>query len=235
MALVDLSATAADNVLQSEELEELVHEDLRYRDKQLLRLKDEVLDLEDFHESVSLNEFTLDDFRMELANYIDTNRERLQEAPFGLYTVTPPHPQYPTIQPGVIYCLRQQKEVKENESVNPLQPYYLIYIRDDGEVRYNFTAPKQILEIFRALCQGQEEPYQQLCDLFDNETHNGEQMEHYNELLEKAVKAIVAQFARRATANLFTGRGGKMIDNQKRVTDSADFELITWLVIKEES
>jgi len=234
MALVDLSATAEDNVLQSKDLEELVHEDLRYRDKQLLRLKDEVLDLEDFHESVSLNEFTLDDFRMELANYIDTNREKLEEAPFGLYTVTPPHPQYPTIQPGLIYCLRQQKEVKENESVNPLQPYYLIYIRDDGEVRYNFTAPKQILEIFRALCQGQVEPYQQLCDLFDSETHNGEQMGPYNELLEKAVKAIVAQFTRRTTSNLFTGRGGKLIDDQKRVTDSADFELITWLVIKEE-
>lgn len=233
MALVDLSATAEDNVLQSKDLEELVHEDLRYRDKQLLRLKDEVLDLEDFHESVSLNEFTLDDFRMELANYIDTNRERLEEAPFGLYTVTPTHPQYPIIQPGVIYCLRQQKEVKENESINPLQPYYLIYIRDDGEVRYNFTAPKQILEIFRVLCQGQEEPYQQLCDLFDNETYNGEQMGHYNDLLEKAVKEIVAQFSLRATGNLFSGRGGKLIDSQKRVTDSADFELITWLVIKE--
>lgn len=65
MAL-DLSATFEDNVLRSEEIEELISDDLRYRDKQLLRLKDEVLDLEDLGDSVSLTEFTLDDFRLEL-------------------------------------------------------------------------------------------------------------------------------------------------------------------------
>ena len=42
-----------------------------YRDKQLLRLREEVLDLEDFSESVALNEFTLDDFRIELSKYIE--------------------------------------------------------------------------------------------------------------------------------------------------------------------
>lgn len=49
----------------------LIHQDLKYRDKQLMRLKDEVLDLEDFNESVALNEFSLDDFRMDLSNYVE--------------------------------------------------------------------------------------------------------------------------------------------------------------------
>jgi hypothetical protein len=62
-------------------LEELIQQDLKYRDKQLMRLKDEVLDLEDFNESVALNEFTLDDFRMDLSNYVEVNRTRLQDAP----------------------------------------------------------------------------------------------------------------------------------------------------------
>ena len=44
------------------------------------RLKDEVLDLEDFNESVALNEFSLDDFRMDLANYVEGNRTKLQDA-----------------------------------------------------------------------------------------------------------------------------------------------------------
>ena len=35
----------------------------------------------------------------------------------------------------------------------------------DGEVRYNFTAPKQVLEIFRAVCQGQTEPHAKLCEV----------------------------------------------------------------------
>ncbi len=233
MALVDIAATAEDNILQSEDLRDLIQEDLRYRDKQLLRLKDEVLDLEDFNESVALNEFTLDDFRMELATYIEANREKLEEAPFGLYAIVPPHAEYQTIKPGAIYCLKQRIEASGNETVNPLQPYFLVYIRDDGEVRYNFTSPKQVLEIFRAVSQGKTDPYAQLCELFDAETKDGEDMSQYSSLLDRAVAAIAAQFGRKNAGNLFAGRGGKLTDAGKQVKSTGDFDLITWLVIKQ--
>ena len=144
-------------------------------------------------------------------------------------------PKYATIQTGVIFCLKQNQEAKGNETVNALQPYFLVYIRDDGEVRYNFTAPKQILEIFRAVCQGQEEPYASLCELFDDQTQNGEEMSQYSDLLEKSISAIAAQFARKRTGNLFAGRSGKLADTAKQVTHSADFELITWLIIKDQA
>ena len=233
MALVDIAATAEDNILQAEDLQELIKEDLRYRDKQLMRLKDEVLDLEDFNESVALNEFTLDDFRMELASYIGANRDKLEEAPFGLYAVVPPHAEYQTIKPGIIYCLKQRVDAVGNEAVNPLQPYFLVYIRDDGEVRYNFTAPKQVLEIFRAVCQGQTEPQAKLCELFDEETAHGQDMSNYSGLLDKAVAAIAAQFGRKNAGNLFTGRGGKLLNSQSAIKNTTDFDLITWLVIKD--
>ena len=232
MALVDIAATAEDNILQSDDLRELIKDDLRYRDKQLMRLKDEVLDLEDFNETVSINEFTLDDFRMELATYIEANKAKLEEAPFCLYAVVPPHAEFQTIQPGAIYCLKQRIEASGNEAVNPLQPYFLVYIRDDGEVRYNFTSPKQILEIFRAVSQGKSEPYAQLCELFDTETNNGEDMSRYSQLLDRAVTAIAAQFERKNAGNLFAGRGGKLTDAGKQVKSAGDFDLITWLVIK---
>jgi len=231
MALVDIAATAEDNILATKDIEELIHEDLRYRDKQLLRLKDEVLDLEDFNESVALNEFTLDDFRMELAKYIESNRQKLEETPFGLYGVVPRHVEYQTIKPGAIYCLRQCTDGGGNETVNPLQPYFLVYIRDDGEVRYNFTAPKQILEIFRTLCQGKTEPYAALCELFDTQTCNGQDMARYSGLLDKAMAAIAAQFGRKNASNLFAGRGGKLVDDTKLPNGLSDMELITWLVI----
>lgn len=233
MALVDISATAEDNILQSDELQELIKGDMRYRDKQLMRLKDEVLDLEDFNESVSINEFTLDDFRMELSAYIEANKAKLEDAPFGLYAVVPPHPEFKTIQPGAIYCLKQRIEASGNEAVNPLQPYFLVYIRDDGEIRYNFTSPKQVLEIFRTVSQGKTEPYAQLCELFDTETNNGEDMSQYSGLLDRAVTAIAAQFERKNAGNLFAGRGGKLVDAVKQVKSTGDFELITWLVIKQ--
>ncbi|WP_229637857.1 helicase-related protein [Pseudomonas aeruginosa] len=233
MALVDIAATAEDNILQAEDLEDLIKQDLRYRDKQLLRLKDEVLDLEDFNESVALGEFTLDDFRIELATYIEANREKLEEAPYGLYAVVPPHADYSTIKPGIIYCLKQRIDAAGNEAVNPLQPYFLVYIRDDGEVRYNFTAPKQVLEIFRAVCQSQTEPHAKLCKLFDEETAHGQDMSRYSGLLDKAVAAIAAQFSRKNAGNLFAGRGGKLTDAAKQIKHSNDFDLITWLVIKD--
>ncbi len=232
MALVDISATNEDNILTNTELEELIQQDLKYRDKQLMRLKDEVLDLEDFDESVALNEFTLDDFRMDLANYVEANRARLQDAPFGLYGVVPVSTEHAAVQPGVIYCLRQQQPAAGHEVINPLTPYFLVYIRSDGEVRYNFTAPKQVLDTFRALCQGKTEPYADLCKLFDTETCHGQDMTTYSALLDKAVAAIAAQFSRKNAANLFSGRAGKLMDATKTVKNNNDFELITWLVVK---
>ena len=233
MALVDISATNEDNVLSHSELEELIHQDLKYRDKQLMRLKDEVLDLEDFNESVALNEFTLDDFRMDLSNYLQANHVKLEEAPYGLYGVVPASAEQAGIKPGVIYCLRQQHPpVQGHETVNPLSPYFLVYLQADGVVRYNFTAPKQVLDIFRDLCQGKTEPYADLCKLFDTETRHGQDMSAYSALLDKAVAAIVDKFSRKNAANLFNGRGGKLMDATKAVKSNSDFELITWLVIQ---
>jgi len=108
MALVDIAATFEDNILKTDEIEDLIKDELKYRDKQLLRLREEVLDLEDFSESVSLNEFTLDDFRIELSNYITSNRKLLEEAPLGLYAVVPPHPEHQVISPGVVFCFKQK-------------------------------------------------------------------------------------------------------------------------------
>jgi SNF2 family DNA or RNA helicase len=234
MALVDIAATNEDNLLSTDELEELIAQDLKYRDKQLMRLKDEVLDLEDFNESVALNEFTLDDFRMDLNNYVEANRAKLQDAPYGLYGVVPANTEHASVKPGVIYCLRQHHQHSDagHETVNPLAPYFLVYIQADGTVRYNFTAPKQVLEIFRALCQGKTVPYADLCKLFDDETDHGQDMAAYSTLLDQAVAAIVAQYTRKNATNLFTGRGGKLIDATKAVKSNNDFELITWLVIK---
>ena len=56
---------------------------------ELLRLRDEVLDLEDFNESVVFNQFTLDDFRQDLANFITVNQQLLRDAPLGLYALVP--------------------------------------------------------------------------------------------------------------------------------------------------
>jgi SNF2 family DNA or RNA helicase len=232
MALVDIAATFEDNILKNEEIEEIIHEDMRYRDKQLLRLREEVLDLEDFSESVALNEFTLDDFRIELSKYIEANRKLLEDAPLGLYAVVPPHPDHQVIAPGVVFCLMQKGKAKGGETINPLQPYYLVYVRDDGIVRFSFAQPKQVLEIYRLLCSDKTTAHEKLCQLFDTETKNGTDMALYNKLLTAAVDSIARTFQKRVASGLQSGRDFVIPNQSEQANETTDFELITWLVIK---
>ena len=239
MALVDIAATADDNILRvkhdQQDSTEITKHGMHYRDQQLLRMKDEILDLEDFNESVSLHEFTLDDFRIELADYIDRNKEKLERAPMGIYAVVPPESQPSQIKPGVIFCLKKREDIRTPDNMNPLQPYFLVYIRNDGEVRYNYVAPKQILDIFRILCRNKQEAYQQLCELFDKQTKNGENMGQYNFLLIKSVNQIISQLDKQNSTNLLNSRSGKLTNESTRAKNESDFILITWLIILDES
>jgi len=247
MALVDITASGEENILETEQIQDLIEDDLKFRNKQLKRLQKEVLDLEDLDESVSLSEFTLDDFRIELANYIEKNKQRLEDAPYGLYAVVPsPNCKHikgkylsetnnvakEIIKPGVIYCLRQKGNTEGNEAVNPLSPYFLVYIRDDGTVRFNYTHPKQILEIFRLLSSGINKPIDKLCDIFNNETNNNSNMNKYNNLLNIAITEINSVFKKRANIKLTSARGARLIPKNKQIEKSDNFELITWLIIK---
>nr|MBC8416216.1 SWF/SNF helicase family protein [Candidatus Cloacimonadota bacterium] len=247
MALVDLTASADDNLLKKEEIKDILIDDWKYREKQLLRLKEEVLDLEDMDDNISLTDFTLDDFRIELANFLENNKKLLEEMQFGLYAVVPaPEGSFgdeiqkdifdaaahKIIKPGVIFCLKQKIISQDNEVVNPLNPFFLIYIYDDGNVRFNFTNAKQILEIYRLLCQSKKEPYKQLCELFDTDTNNGSDMSEYNNLIQKAIKLIIRVFNKRNISRLSSRRDAILVPKDSQIEKLDDFELITWLIIK---
>ena len=248
MALVDLTATNEDNILENSEAKELIAEDLKYRDQQLKRLKDEVLDLEDMTDSISLTDFTLDDFRVELSAFLKANESKIKNTPDGVYAVVPsPEMLVSTgstivknfdeaakkiIKPGVIFCLRQKNENEECEKINPLNPYFLVYIYEDGSKIFNFTSAKSILEVYRLLCAGENAPYEKLCDLFNAETNNGSDMSKYTDLLEKSVAEIMTSFKKRSATRLTTGRSGVLVAKEKQASSVGDFELVTWLIIK---
>jgi len=245
MALVDLTATGEENILQ-EELE-LINEDLKFRNKQLEKLKNEQLDWESTEEEVSLSDFSLDDFRMDLMDYFKRHEKELRDAPAGLYAVVPalsgPHT-HPIetnlfnanyadiIKPGVVFCLQQTDKSDESEKVNPLQPYFLIYIRNDGTVRFNFVHAKQTLDIYRHLCLGRKNAYTSLCELFNDETAQGKNMSKYTGLMKQAVTAIQQKFGQRNALQLTASRSALLIPKEKRVNDETNCELVTWLVIK---
>jgi len=162
-----------------------------------------------------------------------------------LYAVTPPldgmksselfdKNWHEIVKPGVIFCLRHKHPPKEKKStnVNPLGRYYLLYIRDDGTVRFTFTQAKNALSMLQKLSVGKDKPYQALCDLFDQKTEGGTKMDKYSGLISKAIKAIVRTFQKRTAAGLQSGRNFVIPDKAEQASDASDFELITWLVIK---
>jgi hypothetical protein len=243
MALVDLSATQTDNLLDPSQLEELIKDDLLFRDRQLKRLKDEVLDLEDLDGSVSLTDFSLDEFRLDLLRYLEANRAELEAAGEGLYAVVPPKEElFVKALPGALFCLRHRPAAAglagaaarplESSRLNPLSPYYLVYVHDDGTVRYGFAQPKEAMLLLRDLAAGEPAAFERLCDLFDVRTGDGADMNHYDGLLRKALASIEHTFTKRAAASLLTSRGALLpTASETPKANGDDFDLVTWLVI----
>jgi superfamily II DNA or RNA helicase len=231
MALADLSATGEDNLLADARTAAEV--DLHWRDDQLRRLQDEVFDLEGSGEGVGLTEFTLDDFRADLLHHVKQHRDALAEAPFGLHAIVPAELEAGRLEPGAIFCLRRRGEPDPGSAqVAPLDPFYLVYVRDDGSVRHGFAQPKTVLSAFQALCVGRSAPVEALCDAFDRETDQGARMDRYSDLVGAAVRSVIGDYGARALSALTGVRGGRLADQAAQPANGGDYELVTWLVVR---
>jgi len=133
------------------------------------------------------------------------------------------------IRSGVIYCLRQRGESQELKAVTPLQPYFLVYVRNDGEVRFRYTAAKQILDIYRHLCTGEDKVHEELCDLFNQRARDGEAMEDYARFIKSALLSIRGTVERRSGAAL-KGRGGGIFPDAVKLDEKYSFKLVNWLM-----
>ncbi|WP_329958605.1 SNF2-related protein [Sphingomonas sp. Leaf37] len=229
MALVDLSATGDDNLLA--DTKEAVEGETHWRDEQLRRLQDEIFDLEEAREGVGLAEFSLDEFRADLLEYARANTNALEEAPLGLHAVAPTVAETGRFPPGAIFCLKRKGPAAES-MVNPLEPFYLVYVGDNGTVRFGFATPKSVLTAIAALCAGRSEPIEALCHAFDKETNYGERMERYDALAAAAVSDIAQAYATRAASGLAMGRGGKLADSAAQARADTEYDLITWLAVR---
>jgi hypothetical protein len=218
---------------------------LLFRDRQLKRLKDEILDLEDLDDAVSLTDFSLDEFRLDLLQYLEANRAALEEAGEGLYAVVPRKEDlFTRAQPGALFCLRHRPAARklgegpgkpaESSNLNPLAPYYLVYVHDDGIVRYGFAQPKESMLLLRDLAAGEPTAFERLCDLFDQRTSDGADMSHYSDLIQKALASIERTFQKRAATTLLSSRAAVLPSAAESPTSSGDdFDLVTWMVILE--
>ena len=203
--------------------------DLEYRRKQLDRLQNEVVDIEEMNTGITIMDLGLNEFRLDLLDYIKNDGD-INKAPHGLHAVVPSSDECP---PGVIYVLRNVNESINIDKQNRLHPFYMVYLQDDGSVLCHHLAPKKLLDTIRLLCKGKNEPLKELCREFNKETRDGKKMDHYSELLGEAINSIINKKEESDIDSLFSAGGTSALENV--VSGLNDFELICFLVVKEEN
>ncbi|MBN2585017.1 MAG: DEAD/DEAH box helicase family protein [Planctomycetes bacterium] len=234
MVLLDISATGEENIIEHQSGNQM--NDLEYRRKQLLKLQDAVIDLEDLSSGVSIADLTLTDFRIDLAGFLRENAGKLESLPLGTLAVTTAQDNGESaIPPGVIFCLRAVGEgaLKAVEPGYPLAPHYIVHVGDDGAVLLPFTQAKQALDRLKRLCIGRDLPDAGACARFDKATRGGRDMEAVQELFAKAVASVVGKKEERAVASLFTPGGTHAMKGEFQGIN--DFEVVAMLAVLPEA
>ena len=221
MKVTVMTATGDDNLLSPEE-----KDDLEYRRQQLQRLQEDVVDLEEMNSGVSIMDLGLNEFRLDLLEYMNGNHD-VEHTPFGLHAVVHSSEQ---AQAGTVFVLKNRTAGVNIDHKNQLHPFYMVYISDEGEVVVDHLHPKDLLDKMRLLCKPITKPDVKLCSQFNKETRDGLKMDKYSDLLSKAINSIISVKEQSNIDSFLDGFAGELFE--ERFVGLDDFELICFLVIK---
>ncbi|WP_330962112.1 C-terminal helicase domain-containing protein [Pasteurella multocida] len=224
MVIVDMAGTGDDNVLTTKANE------LAYRKAQLKQLQNEVLDLEDANTGVSITDLGLNDFRMDLIHYMEQNPE-LAHSPKGLHTVVPAQPDI-GLHAGVIFTLKARHKEYQHNNPNRLYPYYIVYIQENGQVVFDYTKAKYLLDVARKSCRGQNKAIPEVYESFNRRTQDGRDMRQYSKLLDIVIDKIRQVKQEKDIDSLFSGLTTSALSQD--ISGLNDFELISFIVIEEQ-
>ena len=221
MKISVMTSTGDDDLINPEE-----KGDLEYRKQQLKKLQEEVVDIEDMSSGISIMDLGLNEFRLDLLDYIKHNGD-LDQKPFGMHAVVPATDELPE---GVIFVLKNRNNGVNIDSLNRIHPFYMVYISNDGEVVCDYLNPKKLMDDMRLLCRGKSKPIKEAYEIFNEETEDGKNMSKMSLLLSDAINSIIDTKEESDIASLFK-RGGTTLGVNK-VTGLDDFELVCFLVVK---
>ena len=221
MKISIMTSTGDDDLINPEE-----KGDLEYRKQQLKRLQEEVVDIEDMASSISIMDLGLNEFRLDLLEYIKTHDD-LNKKPKGLHAVVPADEENPE---GVIFVLKNINNSVNIDNHNRIHPFYMVYIGADGEMVCDYLNPKKMLDTVRLLCRGKKESILSLCRKFNEETNDGRDMQEVSDLLNDAINSIIDVKEDSDIDSLFSAGGTSALMSD--ISGLEDFELICFLVIK---
>ena len=222
MKISIMTSTGDDNLISEEE-----KGDLEYRKNQLQRLMDEVVDLEDMTNGISIMDLGLNEFRLDLLDYMKNNKD-VEHAPFGLHAVV--NSKGFNTPKGVFFVLKNISKSINIDKQNRLHPFYMVYISNEEEIICNHISPKKTLDLMRYLCKGNSEPILDLCKEFNKETQDGRKMGNYSKLLESVIASIINVKEEKDMISFFNDVETISVIN--KISGLSDFELICFLVVK---
>lgn len=220
MKISVLTSTGDDNPISPEE-----KGDLEYRREQLKKLQTEVVDLEDMSGGISIMDLGLNEFRLDLLEYIKTHPD-LDHMPFGLHSVVKKTEDLPE---GVLFVLKNRNNGVNIDSLNRIHPFYMVYISLEGEIVCDYLNPKKLLDDMRLLCRGKAEPIAEVYTRFNKETDDGRNMSGMSALLSDAINSIIDTKEESDIDSLFKSGGTSALLSEVKGID--DFELVTFLVV----
>lgn len=225
MVIADVTATGDENPLDGRA------NDLAYRKEQLRKLQDEVIELEDLKAGVSITDLGLNDFRMDLLNYVKSNGN-LKRLPTGMHAVLPADSERGLV-PGVVFALRNRNESVNVGQLNRLHPYYLVYVDMQGNTILPHTEVKRLLDLLRSTAKSASEPVSAAYIPFNERTQDGREMGAYSDLLNAAIRSIVQIKDEKDLDSLFSGHQTTALTGPS--TGIEDFELLAFLVVEPEA
>lgn len=221
MKISVMTATGDDDLINAEE-----KGDLEYRKAQLKRLQEEVVDIEDMSEGISIMDLGLNEFRLDLLEYLKTHPD-MERKPRGLHAVVSAMEELPE---GVIFVLRNVNNSVNIDNQNRIHPFYMVYIGRDEDVICDYLNPKQLLDDVRLLCRGKSEPIKEVYTKFNEKTDDGRNMAEMSELLSMAIDSIIDTKEESDIDSLFSPGGTSALMSD--ISGLSDFELICFLVVK---
>lgn len=221
MKITVMTSTGDDDLINLEE-----QGDLEYRKAQLKRLQEEVVDIEDMSDGISIMDLGLNEFRLDLLDYMKHNGD-MDKKPRGLHAVVPATEELPE---GVIFVLKNINNSINVDNRNRIHPFYMVYIGTDGEIIRDYLNPKKLLDDIRLLCRGKSKPIPEVYEKFNRETDDGRNMADMSELLNDAINSIIDVKEESDIDSLFSSGGTSAL--MSAVSGLDDFELICFLNIR---
>lgn len=213
--------------MQTTSHDENIFKEIKYEEslklKQLKNLENNCMDLEDMKENISFSSMTFSEYTTDLKQYFNNpnNISKFANQPDGIFSIAKNNSS--NVSNGIIFLFRSINNQNIN---NQFDPYYLIYIENDGNVKYTYSNTGQILNIYKSLTKDQKEVNKALINEFNNETNYGQNMSKYTKLLNLAIASLNDKNISNDFDDLFDMN--KISLNQ----NDFEYELISFLIIK---